>query len=93
VSSHFPHAMRAFARFWLSLYLSPAIEKPDFAPRSLHRKFPFPAQAETGSMNGWSVPSLSPIIATAPESPFLATPSADAQVVGSRAAKDSQRCS
>src|ERR1700692_3706658 len=56
--------MGAFRTSCASLNWSLPGDKPAFGGASPHQKFPFPAQAETGSMTGWWVPSLSPTTST-----------------------------
>jgi hypothetical protein len=58
--SQFVRGNRGFLASGASLNPSLLAVGPAFACLSLRRKFPFPAQAETGSMTGWWVPSLSP---------------------------------
>jgi hypothetical protein len=55
---------RGFLAFGAPLNWSLLTAGPTFAGVSPRRKFPFPAQAETGSLTGWWVPSLSLTIST-----------------------------
>jgi hypothetical protein len=49
--------MGAFRTRHESLRAVSAWRKAPFASLSPHRKFPFPARVETGSVTGWSLPA------------------------------------